>query len=338
MQSLGNFAEAREADIERMCNNNHQEFVTSVNELLRIREGTVSLTTEILNLNQAIQTSTEKLAERKKALVDSRGVRQNIDEATQTLKDCLEVLRLANKVHDLLAKKKYYGALRALDELQTVHLKEVTQYKIADMIQKSVPATQKLIAEAVMVDLNTWLYNIREAARFLGEVAFFHTNLRIERQRERIQKNPRLGNFKLNSAIELVSDESEEFDVLNNEEVVVDFDPLFECMHIHHALGQSDKFRAEYAATRRRQKELLLPNAISLEGLSDEQNDLKGLLEGIAGFSIVERATMDKTQNLRSQVDVRPSRFLRRASQYLSILTVTRWMSCGTPCAKVLLL
>jgi hypothetical protein len=304
MQSLGSFAQAREADIERMCNNNHQEFVTSVNELLRIREGTVSLTTEILNLNQDIQTSTEKLAERKKALVDSRGVRQNIDEATQTLKDCLEVLRLANKVHDLLAKKKYYGALRALDELQTVHLKEVTQFKIADMIQKSVPATQKLIAEAVMVDLNTWLYNIREAARFLGEVAFFHTNLRIERQRERVRQNPRLGNFKLNSAIELVSDEMEEFDVLNNEEVVVDFDPLFECMHIHHALGQSDKFRAEYAATRRRQKELLLPNSISLEGLSDEQNDLKGLLEGIAGFSIVERATMDKTQNLRSQSDV----------------------------------
>ena len=304
MQSLGNFAQSREADIERMCNNNHQEFVTSVNDLLRVREGTVSLTSEILNLNQAIQTSTEKLAERKKALVDSRGVRQNIDEATQTLKDCLEVLRLANRVHDLLAKKKYYGALRALDELQTVHLKEVTQFKIADMIQKSVPATQKLIAEAVMVDLNTWLYNIREAARFLGEVAFFHTNLRIERQRERVQKNPRLGKFKLNSAIELVSDETEEFDVLNNEEVVVDFDPLFECMHIHHALGQSDKFRGEYAATRRRQKELLLPNAISLEGLSDEQNDLKGLLEGIAGFSIVERATMDKTQNLRCQADV----------------------------------
>ena len=302
MHCLSDFAKAREADIEAMCNTNHQEFVTSVNQLLRVREGTVNLTSEILNLNQAIQTSTEKLAERKKALVDSRGVRLNIDEATQALRDCLEVLRLANHVHELLGKKNHYGALRALDELQTVHLKEVTQYKIADMIQQSVPATQKLIAEAVMVDLNTWLFRIRETSQFLGEVAFYHTELRRSRQKERAEKTPHLGTFKLNSAIELVSDESEEFDVLDNEEVQVDFAPLFECMHIHDALGQSDKFRAEYAGTRRRQKELLLPASITVA--DDQDNSLSGLLEGIAGFAIVERATMNKAQSLRSLVEV----------------------------------
>ncbi|KAI9842525.1 MAG: hypothetical protein M1838_003097 [Thelocarpon superellum] len=302
IQSLSEVADAREADIEQMCNTNHQDFVTSVNQLLHMREGTVNLTSEILNLNQAIQTSTEKLAERKKALVESRGVRQNIDEATQALRDCLEVLRLANHVHELLAKKNHYGALRALDELQTVHLKEITQYKIAEMIQDSVPATQKLIAEAVMVDLNTWLYRIRETSQFLGEVAFYYTKMRRDRQKERVEKSAHLAPFKLNSPIELVSDESVEFDVLDNDEVQVDFTPLFECMHIHAALGQSAKFRAEYAATRRRQKELLLPASISVA--DDEDFSLSGLLEGIAGFAIVERATMKKTQNLRSTVDV----------------------------------
>jgi hypothetical protein len=53
--------------------------------------------------------------------------------------------------------------------MQNVHLKEITQYKIAEMIQQSVPATQKLIAEAVMTDLNTWLYRIRESSQFLGK-------------------------------------------------------------------------------------------------------------------------------------------------------------------------
>ncbi|KAI9844092.1 MAG: hypothetical protein M1837_005806 [Sclerophora amabilis] len=302
MQSLSRVAEDREADIERMCNTNHQDFVTSVNQLLRMREGTVALTSEILSLNQSIQSSTQKLAEQKKALVDSRGVRQNIDEATQALKDCLEVLRLANHVHDLLGKKNHYGALRALDELQNVHLKEITQYQIADMIRQSVPATQRLIAEAVMNDLNTWLYRIRETSQFLGEVAFYHTELRRTRQKERMEKTPHLRDFKLNSAIELVADESEEFDVLDNEEVQVDFTPLFECLHIHQALGQSEKFRADYAVTRKRQKELLLPTSITL--IDDDDSSLSGLLEGIAGFAIVERATMKKTQNLRSSIDV----------------------------------
>lgn len=276
--------------------------MTSVNQLLHVRQGTVNLTTEILELNDSIKSSTENLAEQKKALVESRGVRQNIDEAIQALQDCLEVLRLANQVHDLLGRKKHYSALRALDELQNVHLKEITQYKIAEMIQKSVPATEKLIADAVMTDLNTWLFRIRETSQFLGEVAFYHTDQRRTRQKDRAEVSPYLSNFKLNSALELVSDEIEEFNILDNEDVQVDFTPLFECLHIHDALGQTERFRAEYATTRRQQKELLMPASITL--IDAEAASLSELLEGIAGFAIVEKATMKKAPQLRSAVDV----------------------------------
>ena len=304
IQALNQLSAEREADIEKMCNNNHQEFVSSVNSLLRVREGTVRLTTEILQLNQSIQASTEKLAEQKKALVDSRGVRQNIDETSEALNACLDVLRLANQVHDLLTKKNHYAALRALDELQNVHLKEISRYKIAETIEKSVPATQRLIAEAVMTDLNTWLYRIREASQYLGEVAFYHTDMRRTRHEERMKEDEHFLKFKLNSAMELVADETDEFDILNNDETEtqVDFSPLFECMHIHETLGRSDHFQAEYAATRRRQKELLIPSSLNL--LDDDGSDLSSLLESIAGFAIVEKATMKKTENFRVAVDV----------------------------------
>ena len=302
LQCLTQYSANREAEIERICNTNHQGFVGSVTQLLHVRDGIIGLTSEVLALNQSIQSSTEKLAEQKKALVNSRGVRQNIDEATQALRDCLEVLRLANQVHDLLSKKNHYSALRALDELQNVHLKEITQYKLAEMIQKSVPATKKLIAEAVMTDLNTWLFRIRETSQFLGEVAFYHTEQRRSRQRGRAEALPDLSDFKLNSAIELVSDETEEFDILDNEDVQVDFTPLFECLHIHKALGQIEKFRGDYAATRKQQKELLMPASITL--IDAEGASLSELLEGIAGFAIVEKATIKKTPELRSAVDV----------------------------------
>lgn len=287
-----------------MCNSNHQEFVASVNELLSVREGTVNLTSEILDLSQSIQASTERLAEHKKALVDSRDTRQNIDEASDALNACLDVLRLANQVHDLLGKRSHYAALRALDELQNVHLRGISRYKLAEMIEKSVPATQKLISEAVMTDLNTWLYRIREASQYLGEVAFYHTELRRSRQRERAETDEYLAKFKLNSAVEMVADENDEFDILNNEETEtqVDFSPLFECMHIHEALGQREHFRVEYAATRRRQKELLIPTALTL--LDADGADLSSLLESIAGFAIVECETMKKTENFRATVDV----------------------------------
>ena len=304
IQALNRFSAEREAEIEQMCSTNHQEFVSSVNQLLRVREGTVTLTSEILGLNQSIQASTERLAEQKKALVGSRAIRQNIDEANKALNACLDVLRLANQVHDLLARKNYYAALRALDELQNVHLRDISRYKIADIIEKSVPATQKLITEAVMTDLNTWLYRIREASQYLGEVAFYQTELRWGRQKERMESSDQMSKHKLNSAIELVADETDEFDILNNEETEtqVDFSPLFECMHIHETLGQSDSFRIEYAATRRRQKELLIPTSLSLA--DEDISDLSSLLESIAGFAIVERATMRRTANFRAAADV----------------------------------
>ncbi|KAI4168914.1 MAG: hypothetical protein LQ343_006036 [Gyalolechia ehrenbergii] len=302
LQSLAQSSAKREAEIEGICSVNHQGFVFSVDQLSKVRDGGVALMTDVLALNQSIQSSTEILAQQKKALVDSRGVRQNIDEANQALHDCLEVLRLANQVHDLLSRKNHYSALRALDELQNVHLLEITQYKVAEMVQKSVPATKKLVADAVVADLNTWLFRIRETSQFLGEVAFYHTEQRRTRQKHRAGKIATLSNFKLNSAVESVADEDEEFDILDNEDVQVDFTPLFECMHIHDALGQAEKFRADYAATRRRQKELLMPTSISL--IDPDGASLSELLEGIAGFAIIEKSTGKKAPNLRSLADV----------------------------------
>lgn len=308
--------------------------MTSVNDLLHIREGTVDLTTEILDLNQSIQSSTKKLAEQKEALVESRGHRQNIDETSKALHDCLEVLRLANQVYDLLAKKNHYAALRALEELQDVHLKGITQYKIAEVIQRSVPVTQKAIADAVMADLNTWLYRIREMSQYLGEIALYHTDLRKSRLKERADKIAYLGQFKLNSAIELVADEHEEYDLLQNDDLQVDFAPLFECLHIHRSLGQMDKFRVEYATTRRKQKELLLPSALDLG--DEEGSSLHTLLEEIAGFAIVERTTMKRIPDLRSPVDVRPHYpcdYSYSVSE-TNLFLVSRSKNSGIRCAK----
>lgn len=309
MQSLSQYAEERETDIERIGLTRHEEFLTSINQLQEVRQGTAALTTEILQLNQSIQASTEKLAAQKGALVDRKAVRQNIAEASEALKDSLKILHAVNQAHELIRKKKYYAALKALDDLQNEHLiptiqnKYATQHKLADIIQKSIPASQKAISEAVMTDLNTWLYRIRETSQFLGEVAFYHTEMRRTRQKERMEANPYLQNFKLNSAIELVFDESEEFDALDNDELQVDFTPLFECLHIHEALGQSEKFRSDYAATRRQQKELLLPTSVNLVD-EDSESSLSSLLEGIAGFAIIEKATMRRVPSLRSPVDV----------------------------------
>lgn len=310
VQSLAQYAEDREGDIERIGLTKHDEFLGSVNQLQQVREGTVALTSEILSLNQSIQASTEKLAEQKQALVNTRGVRQNITDVSDALKESLKILHAVNNAHDLIRKKKYYAALKSLEDLQNEYLvpiiqnKYAAQYKLADMIQKSIPASQKSISEAVMSDLNAWLFEVRETSQLLGEVSFYHTRLRRDRQKERIEKDEFLRRFKLNSAIELVFDESNEYDDLDNEEVQVDFTPLHEALHIHDALGQVDKFRAEYAATRRQQKDLIMPTIDNIFSANDDDL-LKALLESIAGFAIIEKGTLQRAPLVRSTLDVR---------------------------------
>ncbi|KAI0127894.1 exocyst complex subunit Sec15-like-domain-containing protein [Xylariales sp. AK1849] len=307
-QNLTQYAEDRESDIERIGLTKHEEFLASVNQLQNVREGTVALTAEILKLNQSIQASTEKLAEQKQALVDTRAVQENIKDVSGALQESLKILHAVNNAHELIRKKKYYGALKSLDDTQNEFLipmiqnKYASQHKLADIIQKSIPASQKSISEAVMSDLNTWLFRIRETSQFLGEVAFYHTDMRRAKHKERVEKDEFLSHFKLNSAIELVFDEEEEFDVLDNEELHVDFKPLFEAMHIHDALNQTERFRHDYAETRRRQKELLIPPSVSLT--SDDESSLGSLLEGIAGFAIIEKATMKRVPQLRNAIDV----------------------------------
>lgn len=300
--SISQIAENRDTDIEKMCNSYHHEFASSVKDLLLGREDTATLTTEILKSNHSIRSSTKDLAEQKQTLVIAREVRLNIDAATRALGDCLDVLRLANHVHDLLGKKSHYAALRALNDLQVVHLRHVSHYKITKIIQQSIPLIKALIADAVMIDLNTWLFRIRETSQFLGEVAFFHTEQRKVRQKDRTETSPLLQNLGLNSAVELASDETVEFDALDNDEVQIDFTPLFECLHIHNALGQVDRFRAAYATTRRQQMDLLMPVSITL--IDFEGSNLSELLEGIAGFAIVEKSTMERVQGLLSLAQV----------------------------------
>ncbi|KAI6382900.1 hypothetical protein MCOR25_000415 [Pyricularia grisea] len=308
VQNFSQYAAERESEIEMVGLTKHEEFLGSVNQLQKVREGTVKLTAEILELNQSIQASTEKLAEQKQSLVNTRAVRQNIADASEVLKESLKILHAVNNALDLIRKKNYYAALKSLDDLQneflipTIQNKYATQHKLADLIQKSIPAWQKSICDAVMTDLNTWLFRIRETSQYLGEVAMWHTELRRERQRERVETNDFLKRFRLNSAIELVFDESEEFDVLDNEELQVDFTPLFEAVHIHDALTQVERFKSDYAATRRQQKDLLMPTRVNLEG--EEEPTLSALLEGIAGFAIIEKATMQRVPQLRSPVDV----------------------------------
>jgi exocyst complex component 6 len=86
-------------------------------------------------------------------------------------------------------------------------------------------------------------------------------------------------------------------DPLNNEQIVIDFRPLYEAMHIYASLNKADELQRTYEADRRKQMDLLLPSSVQLD---EDGVQLHDLLAEVTGFSIIERATSAKLPDFRA--------------------------------------
>nr|CAG8441077.1 15646_t:CDS:10 [Entrophospora candida] len=279
LDQLSIFVRKKEGEIERMCNSNYQEFVQSVDQLLKVRQGTVNLKNKIIHLNDDLHNSGIKVAAKKKELIQTRRIQKNIDEAVETLQLCLHILDLANRVTHLIESKKYYSALRTLEELQNVHLRKVIQYEFAKHMQESIPAMQNNVKDAVTKEMKEWLFKVRQDSRQVGKIAMEQMRLRQERWSNKLAQNPNL------------------------RVVPIDFKPLYQCLHIYEELGKRNEFKTNYEEDRKAQANLVLSQSFSLKAGRDN-GGFEAFLQDVIGFFIIERTIVYSTQNFRSQTDV----------------------------------
>lgn len=95
-----------------------------------MRQGSVELRRKLAEVNDALQSRGTRWAQKvsalavcmiryanvfvgqKRELTNARKVQQNVEDAIEALQSSLVVLESANKVNDLLERKKYYAALK----------------------------------------------------------------------------------------------------------------------------------------------------------------------------------------------------------------------------------
>ena len=94
---LDSFTTEKEAEIEKMCNSNHEEFVGAVEKLLKARKGAAGLRVQstsilpsrslifVLDLNGDLQSSGASLTSVMRQQVENQSTLENIDEAIETL-------------------------------------------------------------------------------------------------------------------------------------------------------------------------------------------------------------------------------------------------------------
>ncbi|KAF9908272.1 hypothetical protein BX616_000194, partial [Lobosporangium transversale] len=90
-------------------------------------------------------------------------------------------------------------------------------------------------------------------------------------------------------------------DILDADQVNIDFKSLYQCLHIYDELGQRSELRASYAEDRRAQAKLTLSSMTTFNVKDRSTDQFESLLQDIVGFFIVEHIILYSTTNFRTQ-------------------------------------
>ncbi|KAI8877265.1 exocyst complex subunit Sec15-like protein [Backusella circina FSU 941] len=303
LEGLDALVRKKDGEIERMCNAHYQEFVQAVDQLLKVRQGSIELRRKLGQVNDALQTRGTKWEQKKRELTNARRVQQNVEDAIEALQSSLLVLEAANKVNDQLDQKQYYAALKTLDGLENNYIGTVTQYSFAKMLAQGIPVMQTKIKNTITDSLKEWLASVRQVSRKIGQEAMDRMQKRQDRWRTKTTENPKLKNLQhhqVNSAIEMVVNEGLETSILDD--VNIDFEPLYRCIHVYASLGKRQEFKTSYSEDRRAQANLALSTPINLR--NGNFTPFETLLQDIVGFFIIEHMILHNTIDFRNQAEV----------------------------------
>ncbi|KAG9043424.1 hypothetical protein FS837_009637 [Tulasnella sp. UAMH 9824] len=305
LRTASGLVESKEKEIETICGNNYPDFVSSVSTLLTVRSYTENLRERIQTLDSSVSAVGSSFAAKKKSLLQNKKTAANLDETIDTLQACLRVLDLVNRVGDMIKEGRYWSALKSLEDIESLPQSSLSQSPFFIYLLSSLPSLRAQVKDAVTASTKSWLLEIRNTSNQVGKLALEAMRTRTRRWKAKREKEPLLKLSHVGSAVELVTNEKVEYNVLDNDQLKVDFKPLYQCIHIYTALDAVEELQRSYQADRKAQASLILSDRMS--GASSSLSlatTLLPLTEDIIGFFIIENHVLRTTRSFRSQREV----------------------------------
>uniref|UniRef100_A0A674MY66 Exocyst complex component n=1 Tax=Takifugu rubripes TaxID=31033 RepID=A0A674MY66_TAKRU len=279
-------------EIEKMCNHHFQGFVDSITELLKVRGEAQKLKSQVIDTNRHLQDDGKDVSQ---TLTLQCRVQQRNIIFTVMLKFlccclCLPVLEMYSRLQEQMKAKRYYPALRTLEQLERTCLPKAGQYRFCSIMSENIPKLRTQIRDTAMTQLRDFLESIRKHSDKIGETA-------IKQVRENFTvslKTPSLifslgfqANIKHRTCFVSLQ--------VPGAPDLVDFSPVYRCLHIYTVLGLRDVFENYYRKQRRKQARLVLqPHSNMHETLEGYRR----YFNQIVGFFVVEDHVLHTTQGL----------------------------------------
>uniref|UniRef100_A0A672S9C4 Exocyst complex component n=1 Tax=Sinocyclocheilus grahami TaxID=75366 RepID=A0A672S9C4_SINGR len=269
-------------EIEKMCNHHFQGFVDSITELLKVRGEAQKLKCQVTETNQKLQNDGKELLTSMDELRQCRLQQRNIATTIDKLTHCLPVLEMYSKLQEQMRAKRYYPALRTLEQLEGSCLPQAGSYRFCAIMAENIPRLRTHIRDVSMSDLKDFLESIRKHSDKIGETAMKQAQVQIARDNavtsqqrsasgQRIRKEVCSGtevdrngsnpfSEKYSGILDVEDEEVSEERLISipGAQDLVDFSPVYRCLHIYTVLGARDTFENYYRKQRRKQARLVL--------------------------------------------------------------------------------
>uniref|UniRef100_A0A7N8XS44 Exocyst complex component n=1 Tax=Mastacembelus armatus TaxID=205130 RepID=A0A7N8XS44_9TELE len=258
-------------EIEKMCNHHFQGFVDSITELLKVRGEAQKLKVR----RDGKDCVSEEL---KRCRIQQRNIATTIDKLTHCLPGKQTHPEPFQMQDSCMYQCRYYPALRTLEQLEQTCLPRAGQYRFCSIMAENIPKLRTQIRDTAMMQLRDFLESIRKHSDKIGETAI----------KQLQEKSPKLLKYKKHGNL------SNAPAILTSQDLV-DFSPVYRCLHIYTVLGLRDVFENYYRKQRRKQARLVLqPHSNMHETLEGYRR----YFNQIVGFFVVEDHILHTTRGL----------------------------------------
>uniref|UniRef100_A0A672H3K2 Exocyst complex component n=1 Tax=Salarias fasciatus TaxID=181472 RepID=A0A672H3K2_SALFA len=310
MEKLDARIRNHDREIEKMCNFHHQGFVDAITELLKVRADAEKLMGQVTETNRRLQEAGREVTVQTEEVIRCRIQQRNMATTVEKLQLCIPVLEMYSKLKEQLDSKRYYAALKTMEQLEKVFIPRVGQYRFCQIMAENLPRLREEIKEISMSDLKDFLESIRKHSDKVGETAMRQAqqhrtfNSAVAKQasvghytKPLYSLNGRTHSHTPNGLLmdEDAMDEEDGDDEVLTAQDLVDFSPVYRCLHIYTVLGDRETFENYYRKQRKKQARLVLqPQA----NMHETVEGYRRYFNQIVGFFVVEDHILHATQGL----------------------------------------
>uniref|UniRef100_A0AAY4AB39 Exocyst complex component n=1 Tax=Denticeps clupeoides TaxID=299321 RepID=A0AAY4AB39_9TELE len=307
MEKLDARIRNHDREIEKMCNFHHQGFVDAITELLKVRADAEKLMVQVTDTNRRLQDAGREVLSvtaQMEEVIRCRVQQRNMATTVEKLQLCIPGQALDIHTHI------YYAALKTMEQLENIYIPRVSHYRFCQIMAETLPKLREEIKDISMSDLKDFLESIRKHSDKIGETAmrqvgafkvffFFFSFLYQPTVRESHRMDSTAQGYTTKCQNGLDTEEGADEDDADEEVLtaqdLVDFSPVYRCLHIYTVLGDRETFENYYRKQRKKQARLVL----------QPQSNMHETVEGyrkyfnqIVGFFVVEDHILHATQGL----------------------------------------